>query len=298
MPLETEYTQDSYGNSDLVLERKRMMNEWERGSRQIRSGLSNVEEAVLIGAAGYNLDKATRLTQVQINVLYADAKVEMVKAISDAQDIIEKRIEVAVRRGVRSYNKIFREAGLSKLNDSEIQKLRLQILSDMRKEFPPRSGFTTVSRISRATNLHLKQLKDTLGRSYKQGMLLKELKKRMYRGLRKTGQSGIVGGSLGNKLKQIMAAEEARATNLVAVGAMKARNIEFAYWRLSPNHPWYGGGEICELHSIAPYSGPIEELKSAGLQGAGLEGLYLLANYPNYPHPWCLCYPEPLIGPA
>ena len=78
---------------------------------------------------------------------------------------------------------------------------------------------------------------------------------------------------------------------------MDKAGIQFAYWRLSPAHPWYGGAEICEKLAVNTGPGVQEALQDKGHDPASVNqrGLYLTSNYPHIPHPNCRCFQEPLF---
>lgn len=82
--------------------------------------------------------------------------------------------------------------------------------------------------------------------------------------------------------------EQSRSMQKAAIEILKKSGAQFAYWRLSPAHKDYGGGEVCEV--IASNTGPDveDELAKAGIS-LPTEGLYLLSRFPETPHANCMC---------
>lgn len=294
--LQNLYATAGYGNQILSLERQRMINEWVRGSQQMRRSLIDVQRAVADGISNLNLDGKSKLTKKQISDVMKQVAVAMIPALEDAKKVLNHRIDIAIRRSVRAYNLMFGLNGLAQLNPSEIATLVDSVLKQLSAEFPAESGLTYEKRLDRAADRHYKQVRRIISRSSPDQIDVEDMMHDVYVGLRKIGPTGIQDGSLANKYQSILAAEEARVTTLVGLSAMAARDLEFAYWRLSPNHPWYGGGEICELHASSIFAGPMDDLIAANLQDVDTTGLYHIDGYPDFPHPWCRCYPEPLIA--
>lgn len=100
--------------------------------------------------------------------------------------------------------------------------------------------------------------------------------------------------SIHKSLARLQRSEAQRANHLVANRIFKTANVTFAYWRLSPLHPNYGGDEICDRLADATGEGVLDALGDK-VFSTDVRGLYLTTAYPDTPHPHCLCYAEPLI---
>jgi hypothetical protein len=293
--LEEEYVKPEYGAAILALERSRMERSWVKAGQELRRGLKFVDAAIQEKLATYDLRGVTRLSQKQISELMRIAEVEMRRATITAMEGLTDSLNISLRRGVRAANGIFESRGIAPLSREEMVAVMKEAAAETSKPWPPHNPSTYDKRIVKASQRHLKQLRTTLRKRYRTGRVESGVMRNVYRGLRKIGPSAIVGGSYANKLQMILAAEESRITNEVTLRAYAKRDIEFAYWRLSPGHPWYGGGEVCEWLASVPYGGSMEALRAAGLGTIDQAGLYSMGNWPGYPHPFCKCYPEPVI---
>jgi hypothetical protein len=76
---------------------------------------------------------------------------------------------------------------------------------------------------------------------------------------------------------------------------MREAGVELAYWRLSAAHKSYGGNEICEVLAESTGIGVNEALdgRSASISTVGL---YTIDNFPDIPHPNCMCSIEPVFN--
>jgi hypothetical protein len=291
--LKVKYQKPTYGNPILALERKRMINSWVKAGQDLRRGLKPVEDAVRQELNLFNLREATHLTQKQISQVMREVTPRIRRATERAIAEMDQKLDVAMRRGIRANNAVFKEMGLKPLSKAEIAEIMASSKKATALPWPPKSPSTYEKRIQDAAKLHTAQLKQNLGKQYAKGKVGPAIMKNTFKGFRRVGVTGIRGGSYANRLQMILAAEQTRVTNEVAIQAMRVRGVEFAYWRLGPGHPWYGGGEICEWLAAVPYDGSMEELQAAGLATSDLDGLNAMSDWPDYPHPWCKCYPEP-----
>lgn len=293
--LKKEYTTPEYGSAILALERGRMERSWTKAGQDFRLGLKSVDSAILRKLESFDLRGMKSLSFRQISEVMRVAEEEMRKAVIHAMGSLRESLEVSLRRGARAANALLVDKKIVPLSKTELMKVMERAAESTALPWPPHNPSTYDKRIVKASKWHLDQLRTTLGKRYRDGKIKYGIMRNVFRGLRKTGPSGIVGGSFANKLQMILAAEESRITNEVTIGIYRERDIEFAYWRLSPAHPWYGGGEVCEWLASVPYGGPIEDLRKAGFDIIDQAGLHSMSNWPSYPHPFCKCYPEPVI---
>jgi predicted DNA-binding protein (UPF0251 family) len=292
--LETQYKKPKYGSDILALERQRMIGSWIKAGQNIRRGLQPVEASVREGLEALDLRDVTHLTRRQVSEILKVARPQMREATQSAMLELEENLGVSLRRGIRAMNATFRKMGVKPLTKKEAAEVMEASFIQTAKPWPPHSPKTYNQRIENSARVHFQQLKTSLGKQYPKGKVVPGIMRNVYRGLRKLKASGIKGGSYANRLQMILAAEETRITNEVNLRMIQFRGIEFAYWRLSPAHPWYGGGEICEWYASVPYGGSMGDLQKAGLASMDQAGLHSLDNWPSYPHPWCKCYPEPV----
>lgn len=89
-------------------------------------------------------------------------------------------------------------------------------------------------------------------------------------------------------LQRINRTEQSRSMQRAAIEILKKSGDTLAYWRLSPAHKDYGGGEVCEVLATNTGDGVDIELARLGIT-APREGLYLLAKFPTTPHANCMC---------
>jgi len=89
-------------------------------------------------------------------------------------------------------------------------------------------------------------------------------------------------------LQRLNRTEQSRSMQRAAVEILKKSGETLAYWRLSPAHKDYGGGEVCEVLASSTGEGVDAELIRLGLS-APREGLYLLTKFPETPHANCMC---------
>jgi hypothetical protein len=104
----------------------------------------------------------------------------------------------------------------------------------------------------------------------------------------------VQNGSLAKKAMRLSSAESMRLVNEAESGLFASAGVEFAYWRLSPSHKWEGGGEACEQmasHESSDINALVKQRDSTLLT----EGLYLIRDWPPYPHPFCKCFAEAAI---
>lgn len=295
MSLRTKYTKAKNNDPDLVDFREVMWRNWKRGISPYNKALADAHFKInkkLERLVGPN---RTSLTTKQLQKMSLTTRKELHLVIKEAKALTSQLIDENIQRTFRAYNKSFASNGIQKLTSLEKDTIARRVRQQMGRRFPGGSELTYMRRLDKVGAHHYLQTKKTLMGNYEKGTLHDSIKFNTQQGLKKHGIVKGKGGSLANKLRRIMVGEETRASHLIAVESMKFRDIEFAYWRLHPQHPWYGGQEICELHASSVQN-ISTDLKDAGYNPNTVdqEGLYKIGDWPDYPHPWCKCYPSPL----
>lgn len=221
-------------------------------------------------------------------------------SFKDAQARMEGSIRRVMIRAARSQKKYLRANGFSPPTEEEIELVAQDLLRKIREEFPRGTGLSTVDRLGRARTLHLEQTKKLLAKTYRdssdrRGRFAREVKAGL--AYSKPGRAPVAGGSATKRVQRLLVAEEMRLANLMEIGVVKMSGVNLSYWRLNGRHQWQGGKEICEIHATHTGEGVLKELKKKGVPPgeAPIEGLHLVSRWPDYPHPFCGCYPEPFL---
>jgi hypothetical protein len=214
---------------------------------------------------------------------------------------IEASVSRAIHRAQLAQEDHLRRLGVKGLSASTRRGIREAILRQLEDEFPQGSGLDFRTRIRATTLRHANQIDDFIGRSYISGGARDRIVRDVDRGLTysRFGRTPVRGGSMFRQARRSQVAEETRLANQAEIVTMGVSGVSFAYWRLSPAHPWYGGQEICEQYASRIVPEVLTVLENAGIQVsmAELEGLHLIRNWPQYPHPYCKCYPEAWVPP-
>jgi len=223
------------------------------------------------------------------------------KGIRDAFVEADHEVEAGVRRSIsratRAQVAHLEKLGIRPPTPEQIRRIRESVANLMNEEFPPGSGMTYSMRMELNRREHTRQIKGVLRQKYPDGGASQRIARDVKVGLTDTRsvRTPLRGGSASKKLRRIIVAEETRLANRAEVAIMRVSGVAFAYWRLNPTHPWYGGREVCEWYASRTDSATVDILATLGitLPASALQGLYRLDNYPDYPHPFCKCYPEP-----
>lgn len=96
-------------------------------------------------------------------------------------------------------------------------------------------------------------------------------------------------------LARLNRSEQNRAMHSATIKAMGDLGVSLAYWRLSAAHKSYGGNEICEVLAESTGIGVNETLDRLGLSYS-VVGLYTSDDFPQVPHPNCMCSIEPVFN--
>jgi len=183
---------------------------------------------------------------------------------------------------------------LKSLSPKDKQAIKDAVTIASHREFPPGSGMTYEKRVARIEAQHREQIKKLLSRKYSGGNAQEKILQEIRNGLTGKGTVPTQGGSLMNKLRRLAVAEESRMANIAEIRIMELTGMEFAAWRLNPSHKWYGGQEICEHLAYVTNPDVVSRLSSLGVDPGMelLEGIHLVSQWPQHPHPYCKCYPE------
>lgn len=192
-----------------------------------------------------------------------------------------------------------RNAGVKGITEKELASIQKQVLKLLRAEFPKGTGLSYFDRIDRIKKLHLQQTKSMLARSFPQEKVIQGISRDLENGwsYSKPARTPVRGGSAVKKFQRLVVAEENRLAREVELQVIKKSGINFSYWRLNASHKWEGGKEICEVHSQETGIGVVSALHKLRINpdDVELDGLHLLEDWPDYPHPFCACFPEPLV---
>jgi hypothetical protein len=223
------------------------------------------------------------------------------RAVFDAADRdIQLAVEKAASRAALYQKKFLRVSGVPILGNKEIQLLQREAVKMLGEEFPKGSGLNYHDRLKAIRMRHEREMVASIRKSYRNGNASEVIRREMSSRLtnNKAGVRTLVsGGSVSKQVSRIMVAEEARISQETEKKILKAHNIELAYWRLSPEH-LPGKCEVCERFAAGVGQGVRAALRkstSTSTSTVVLEGLYLVSEWPDYPHPYCKCHMEPVV---
>lgn len=287
------------GSLALAESREVLFRSWVRQSSRLRRPLrqSVAELMSTLDVAGFTKDQL-RLLAAGRRRMERAARRTLSAAISDMESTIEEGVGQAIRRAQRSQLQHLEGLGL-KLSRAQISAIQDVAMLQLDAEFPPGSGQTFRTRMRALESRQQDALTRSLSR---QGDGAAKLIARDLRdGLthQGPGRSPTRGGSAFKQGRRILVAEQTRLSNRVEVDTMRAAGVDFAYWRLNPAHRWYGGREICEhlASRTDPSIGAELERLGVPVDSVLLQGLHRLSDWPQYPHPFCKCYPEAFLPP-
>lgn len=221
------------------------------------------------------------------------------KAIASARATIERSVTMAVVKELRAQMKHLSSSSVRAPSGAFLARIRDAVVKDAFSRPWPGTKFSTEDRLNAIRGrVKDKLMRIAIARSVGEA---KEAVGVARKALHDTSPGTTVvaggGGSSSKSVQRINRSEQARAIKNASLQLFGKSGVPFAYWRLSPLHPWYGGDEVCERIS-AEWGPDVEEtLYGLGLDTGSVElaGLYTIAKYPDVPHPNCMCYPEPLV---
>lgn len=288
------------GDKELGAARVAMIGAWLANSRYLRKFLAEY----YFKLSPY-LQQEERYTKDGTSLLASSRKLLTTKVQRELGQVLgymdaefRSRVRRMVIRAATSQIRYLRAKGVVTPEKATIERLIENTVLGLERDFPAGTGVTYMNRLERINAEHQRHLTNILNRTYRQDakekIVADSRSSLMYT---RPGRTPVVGGSASKKAMGLFTAEQARLVNEVEVGILKESGIHLAYWRLSPTHPWYGGKEICEvLASVQdPDISRQLHLLPGGGAGVTLEGLHQVSDWPSYPHPYCRCFPEPVI---
>ena len=219
------------------------------------------------------------------------------KVLKDLNGIITDNVYRSMKTSLMAQNNALKSLGFPGLSRKQMNELLTKHMKKWAKEeFPAKSKWTAKKRFEN----HQKKIREKISRAINSNAPngdVSRIQKNLKLGLTAsgTGPTPVKGGSAVKQMHRLSVSEQARKSNDIAVDAMRLVGVRFVRWKLHPNHPWYGGQEICEFLASQKPVETILKIRNLGLSSTilPLEGIYLANRYPEYPHPWCKCYPEP-----
>lgn len=186
----------------------------------------------------------------------------------------------ATLRGLRETTKDLKDLGLSvNVKKENTQKRIEKIVADSEKNIQQ-----AIASLRQAHNRLITHGTEIINSDLDQ---YNRRKTRFKRRVVDTRDNNLVdGGSLSRAIQRIKRTEYQRAHIKAARELMTETGVNFVYWRLSSNHKNYGGREVCEIFASSTGT-------KAKKSPFDKTGLYHLDEYPEIPHPNCMCQMEP-----
>jgi hypothetical protein len=288
------------GDKELSETRKVLLAAWLANSRYLRKFLSEFyfELFPMLNEEHRYLKDGTGLLTSSRKTMTIKVQRELGPVFRQMNFEFRSRIRRMLNRAAKSQVNYLRARGVASPAEDVLTRIVDNAVLGLDRDFPPGSGITYMNRMERINAEHQRTISNILNRSYgdkAQSKIIADTRTSLT--FTKPGRTPVIGGSASKKAIGLFTAEQARLTNEVEVGILRAVGIRLAYWRLSPSHPWYGGNEICEVLASNQDPGIARNLSLMPGGGAGivLEGLYRVSEWPHYPHPYCRCFPEPVI---
>jgi hypothetical protein len=285
---------------DLIDSREILFLVWLRETSRVRQPLREVVQDVLNHLPYVPLNQTgTRLSLsfAQFLSQRINEGLQQVFGVVDAD--IRDGAQRAIARAIRTQVRFLKQSGIAVPDAASLQKIADSVFGKLTGEFPPGSGVTYRQRLNRTLAKHNKQAKSILTRAYRPEETIDKISKDLTKGLvgPRKGQRAIPGGSASAKLSRIKVAEEARLANIAEVQVARTAGLELGYWRRRGHHRC--GTGICVTLAEQIGSGVLSALDAMNIRpgSVDLHGLYLLSDWPYYPHPYCQCYPEPFFIP-
>jgi hypothetical protein len=239
----------------------------------------------------YTVDR-TRLLSRTVERLDSVINREFPKTLSDVDSIIKSGVKRSINKSVGSQVESLKKKKLYIMSKEDVALLKEEALLSLNREFPQGSGVTYDRRLSAIGDHHKKQLSSLIRSSHSEDAV-KRISSEVRSALSPigAGQTAVAGGNLAKKLMRVASAEELRVVHGVEKDLFRKSNVSFAYWRLSPEHKWEGGKEICEVLASQESSDVVNFLRYEDTTRL-TEGLYFVDGLPDYPHPYCKCFTE------
>jgi hypothetical protein len=240
-----------------------------------------------------------RLDATSKRKLIKETGKQISESMSAITEIHRKEVTTAMNRSMVAQNTALKKLGLPPLSTKEREAILNKHLKTWeREEFPPQSKMYFTKRMAKHRALLGKKiLHEVSGDLSKKGLDRVKSNTRLAINGKTPGRTPVKGGSTYKQMHRMMVAEQARKANDVALEMLNVAGVEFAYWTLHADHKWYGGKEICEVHSWRVPPITRAKFRELGISAASvdMQGLYPLNNYPKIPHPFCKCSPTPFF---
>lgn len=287
------------GDAELSKTRLALMAAWLSNARYLRKYLSEFyfELYPILNEEQRYLKDGTGLLTSSRKSLTRKVQRDLAPVLRQMDFEFRNRLRRMISRAARAQVNFLRARGFPVPEKAVVDRIVENSILGLDRDFPPGSGVSYVNRLERINSEHQRSLTNILNRTYRD-----DARTQVTSGVRtsltftRPGRTPIPGGSASKKAIGLFAGEQARLTNELEVEILRASGVRAAYWRLSATHPWYGGNEICEV--LASVTDPDLERQLVllpGGRGIPTQGLHQLSNWPHYPHPYCRCYPEPVL---
>lgn len=289
--------------SDALLSKAKdlLFRSWIRESRFVRSPLMqlNAQLQNMIDPNSFTKDGG-RMYKTAADQMARKIRRDMASAFDQADLEIQRAVERAASRASLYQKKFLQGENVQLLGNDELRRIQAEAVKMLNKEFPEGSGIRYRDRMASIRRRHEKEMLKTLRASYARGDAMgrieRDFKVRLTNN--KVGvRSPVSGGSVSKQVSRVMVAEEARISQETEKRVLKAHGIEYAYWRLSPDHRWENGAEICEQIAAGTGVGVRASItrSTSTSKPIVMEGLYKVESWPEYPHPYCKCHMEPFV---
>ena len=285
------------GDTTLNRDRSRLFRFWASSSEAVKEAFDEIylDLESQLSAQMFNTSN-TMLLPAQRAMVRERLRRELSTAIAVTEEAIEHSVSTAIARSQSAHVAYLQRMGAAIPSNQTLSRIRTGILRNLDNEYPPGSGISFRNRMDRMFIHHSRQLSTVVGNVHLRG----NARERILRDARSAliypgpGNTPVIGGSLYRQSRRLLVAEETRAANQVEIATARSAGVSYAYWRLSPEHKWYGGNEICEvLANNMNYDLRDIKIGNRRIPAGRLRGLYRMDSWPAYPHPFCKCHPEP-----
>lgn len=286
------------GSHALNRDRARLWRYWAGTSSAVREGFDEVYQDLESQMLPQMFDTHdTMLLGAHRSIIRQRLRQDLAVALTVTEETIDHSVVTAVSRAQSAHLAHLQRIGARIPTGAELSAIRTRVLDGLNREFPPGSGMSFRDRMDRLRMVHTNQLSNIVGSTHLRGNARNKILRDsryalLYEG---PGNTPVRGGSLYRQSRRLLVAEQTRAANAVEIETARQAGVEYAYWRLSPEHIWYGGNEICEVYANAINQNLRDEIIIGGRSPSTgmLRGLYRLDDWPMYPHPFCKCHSEP-----
>lgn len=258
---------------------------------------TNTKIQAQLSTAGVSAD-GTYLLKRTVQRLSVSIRKDLQRLFSEVDMELQKAVAKAASNATKSQLRWLKTHKVPLVGPSKLAELEAEASRYLKTDFPPGSTLNYKDRLKMIRMRHERALMASLTETYKRGdaldVLSRDVKVR-FTTIRPGVRAGVPGGSLAKQISSVMVAEEGRVAQHIERKVLRAHGIELGYFRLSGDHKFSGGSEICEQLSEGIGDGVADYLRGRDDRPTITEGLYLLEEYPPYPHPYCKCHIEPWI---